>query len=79
MARLRAQLHVAPFVDAGDAWTRSASLSDVKLSWGAELSSDVVAGYVLPLTLTAGVGWGHDGAGRYPDSRQTYVRLGYGF
>jgi hypothetical protein len=51
----------------------------VKLSWGAEISSDIVAGFVLPLTLTAGVAWGHDGAERYPDSRQTYVRLGYGF
>jgi len=72
-------VHVASFLDAGDAWTRRASLSDVKLSWGAEIASDVVAGFVLPLTLTAGIAWGHDGAGRYPDSRQTYVRLGYGF
>jgi hypothetical protein len=39
----------------------------------------VVAGFVLPLTLTAGVGWGRDGADQVPPTRTTYVRIGYGF
>jgi hypothetical protein len=72
-------LHATVFADAGHAWTATPRLRDVKTSWGIEAASDVVAGFVLPLTLTAGIGWGHDGAGVLRDDRQLYVRLGYGF
>jgi dipeptidyl aminopeptidase/acylaminoacyl peptidase len=71
--------HGSLFVDAGNAWTGRVRAADTKTSSGFEIGADVVAGYVLPLTLTAGLAWGHDPAGRFPDSRQIYGRLGYGF
>ena len=72
-------LHATGFVDAGNAWTRDASWADVKTSVGAELSTDVVAGFGLPLTWTVGVAWGHDGAGLLPDDRRVYARVGRAF
>ncbi len=44
---------------------------------GAEVSTDVVAGYGLPLTATVGVAWGHDGT-RATGAR-VYARLGRAF
>jgi outer membrane protein assembly factor BamA len=73
-------LHATLFADAGDAWrSGGARPGDWKGSWGGELSTDVVAGFVLPLTLTGGVAWGRDGESRVPPTRTAYVRLGHGF
>jgi hypothetical protein len=38
-----------------------------------------VLGYALPLTVTAGVAWGRDGAGVVGDNRQAYTRVGLAF
>jgi hypothetical protein len=72
-------VHGALFTDAGHAWTGPFRKDDVKISMGAELSANVVAGYSLPLTLTIGAGWGHDGSGRVADGVATYVRVGRAF
>ncbi len=57
-------LHGAVFADAGHAWTGRARWPDVRLSIGAELSTDTVVGFALPVTFTAGAAWRRDGAGR---------------
>jgi hypothetical protein len=72
-------IHGALFADVGHAWTTQFRRADVKLALGAELSANVVAGYSLPLTLTVGAGWRHDGAGRIADGVATYVRIGRAF
>jgi outer membrane protein assembly factor BamA len=72
-------LHAAVFVDAADVWTREFRAADMKTSAGLEFSADIVAGYALPLTVAAGIGWGHDGAGRVEDARTFYVRVGHAF
>ncbi len=72
-------VHAAAFVDIGHAWTGPARWADRKTGVGVELSADVVAGYGLPLTWTAGVGWGRDGAGLLPPTRSFYFRAGRSF
>ncbi len=72
-------LHGSVFADAGHAWTSGFQLSDLKVAAGVELSTDVVLGYGLPITLTAGVARGHDGAGRVPATTTGYVRIGRAF
>ncbi len=72
-------LHATAFADAGNAWSAGGSWSEVKTSVGAELSTDVVAGFGLPLTWTVGAAWGHDGAGLLPDQHRVYVRVGRAF
>ena len=72
-------LHATVFSDVGHAWSGRFRASDVKSSWGAELSADMTAGYVLPLTWSAGIAWGRDHSGGVPDNRRVYVRLGHGF
>ena len=72
-------MHATVFADAGHAWTGRFRTSEVKTSWGAEASADVVAGYALPLTWTAGIAWGRDGAGGVRSGREVYVRIGHGF
>jgi hypothetical protein len=67
------------FVDAGNAWGGPAPADGVKWAWGAELGGSIVAGFVLPVDLFAGVAWGHDPSGTYRDTRRAYVRFGYGF
>jgi hypothetical protein len=69
----------AVFADAGNTWTQAFRAGDVKTSAGVEISADFVAGYVLPFTATAGVGWGHDGSGRVPNGHTIYLRLGRAF
>jgi len=73
------RVYAAGFVDAGHAWTRTFRLGDARTSVGAEFSADVVLGYVLPLTATAGVAWGHDGSGLVASGATTYVRIGRSF
>jgi hypothetical protein len=72
-------VHAAGFFDVGHAWTGAFRTDDLKRSWGGELSTDVVLGYALPLTFTAGVAWGHDGAGVVGDNQQAYTRVGLAF
>ena len=72
-------VHAAAFADVGHAWTGTARWSDRKIGYGVELSADVVAGFGLPLTWTAGIGWGRDGAGTIPDAREVYFRVGRSF
>jgi hypothetical protein len=71
-------VHGAVFVDAGQAWDAGFSLRDVKSSVGVEASADVVAGFVIPLTLTVGTAWTRD-----PTSNRSgvagYVRIGPSF
>jgi hypothetical protein len=55
-------LHGAIFADVGHAWTGAARWSDARLSIGAELSTDTVVGFALPVTFTAGAAWRRDGA-----------------
>lgn len=56
-------IHGSLFVDAGHAWTDAARWRDLRVSVGTELSADAVAGFVLPVTLTAGGAWRRDPAG----------------
>jgi outer membrane protein assembly factor BamA len=71
-------IHGAVFGDAGHAWSQSLEPGDVKTSFGAELSADVVAGYSLRLTVSAGAAWGRDGAARQTTSA-AYLRIGRSF
>jgi hypothetical protein len=70
--------HAAAFADAGHAWSNEFHLADVKTSLGGELSADVVLGYSLRLTFTAGAAWGRDGE-RGSDRATAYVRVGRAF
>ena len=71
-------LHAAVFVDAGHAWTQSLRPADLRLSAGAELSSDVVVGFVLPLTFTAGIAVRRDG-GEARGRATVFARIGRAF
>jgi len=72
-------IHGAVFADAGQAWTGPFHASDIKTSAGAELSANVVAGYVVPFTLSVGAAWGHDGSGIVGDGVTAYARIGKAF
>ena len=74
-------VYAAIFADAGHAWTASSQFraADIKTSAGLELSTDLVAGYVVPFTASVGIGWGHDGAGLIANGRTVYVRMGRAF
>ena len=72
-------IHAAVFADAGHAWTRTFSARDLKTSAGAELSIDIVAGYTLPFTASAGAAWGNDGSHTVGDRATVYFRLGHAF
>jgi hypothetical protein len=70
--------HAAAFADAGHAWSNDFRLADVKTSLGGELSADVVLGYSLRLTFTAGGAWGRNGQNG-SNSATAYVRVGRAF
>jgi hypothetical protein len=72
-------VHGAVFGDAGHAWTRAFRADAIKTSIGAELSANVVFGYFVPFTVTAGAARGHDGAGAVSDRTTLYVRIGRAF
>jgi surface antigen Omp85-like protein/WD40 repeat protein len=72
-------VHAAVFVDAGETWTRSFQADAMKISAGAELSSDVVLGYFARVTVTGGASWGHDGAHLVGDRITAFVRIGKAF
>lgn len=72
-------IHAALFADAGHTWTGAFRVHDLKTSFGAELSANVVAGFAVPLTVTAGGAWGHDGSRAVPNGATWYARVGYAF
>jgi hypothetical protein len=66
------------FADAGQAWTHEFHSRAARVSFGVELSADTVLGYSLPVTLTAGAAWRHDGF----EDRQSgavFARVGRAF
>jgi hypothetical protein len=71
-------LHGALFADVGSAWDRHRTSDDVRASFGAELSADVVVGFSLPVTLTGGVAIRHDPSGR-ADGPAVFARIGRAF
>jgi hypothetical protein len=71
-------LYAAAFLDAGNAWDGPFAASRIKRSYGAELSLDLVLGYSLPLTCSAGIAFPQDPSG--PRTRPAaYFRLGRSF
>lgn len=72
-------VHAAAFVDIGHAWSSSPRWGDRKIGYGAEISTDVVVGFGLPVTLTGGLAWGEDGAGLVAQAREVYFRVGRSF
>jgi hypothetical protein len=72
-------VHASIFTDVAEAWTQRFAARDIKLSAGAEISANVVLGYGLPVTMTAGAAWGHDGSGLVGDRWRGYVRIGRAF
>ena len=72
-------MHAAVFADAGQAWTRAYDRHAMKLSAGAQLSADLVAGFFAPFTVSVGAAWGHDGSGRVDDRATAYFHLGKAF
>ena len=72
-------VYAAPFVDAGETWTRRFDIASLKASAGLELSASVVAGYHFPLIATAGVARGHDGSGTVPRCVDDLISVGRAF
>lgn len=71
-------IHGAVFADVGNAWERDFRSADLRRSFGAELSFDVVLGYALPFTFTTGAAWRDDGAARRRDAT-AFARIGRAF
>jgi hypothetical protein len=71
-------VHGALFADAGAAWTTRYTRESRRASAGFELSADVVVGYSVPLTLTAGLAWRHDPTGR-ASGTAVFARVGRAF
>jgi hypothetical protein len=67
------------FIDGGRVWDRESSAGGLKTSAGGELSLDVVLGYAMPLTCTAGIAWRHDPSGFAGRGPVAYVRVGPAF
>jgi len=72
-------VHGAVVADAGEAWTNTFRAGAIKTPIGAELSTNIVAGFVYPVTLSVGTAWGHDGAGVVGNRQTVYVRIGKAF
>ena len=72
-------VHAAVFADAGHAWTQTFDAGAIKYSTGAELSTNLVAGYSIPFAATIGAAWGHDGSGLLRDRATVYFRVGTAF
>jgi Tol biopolymer transport system component len=71
-------VHGALFVDVGEAWTTTAVWHDVSASFGGEISTDTVIGFVLPITMTGGVALRRDGPARENDL-VVFGRIGHAF
>jgi len=72
-------IHAALFGDAGQTWSTHVTAHDLKTSFGAEISANLVIGYVGALTTTAGAARIHDGAGLVADDTRAFFRVGYAF
>ena len=72
-------VHAAVFADAGQTWTREFQSNAIKTSAGAQLSANLVAGFIAPFTITVGAAWGHDGRDPVPDRVTAYFRVGKAF
>jgi hypothetical protein len=72
-------IHASGFVDAGNASWPGFLIHDTKVSVGGEASVDLVAGYTLPMTLSAGAAWTRNGGSVPFDGPTFYVRLGRAF
>ncbi|MGE5812966.1 MAG: BamA/TamA family outer membrane protein [Acidobacteriota bacterium] len=72
------QVHGALFADAAHAWRSTFRMADVRTSVGLELSSDVVLGHYLPLTITGGVAFRRDPA-HVQEGAMGFWRIGYAF
>ena len=71
-------VHGAVFVDAGAAWSRRLTRDRFRVSAGAEISSDLVFGYLVPLTVAAGAAWRHDPT-RETTGAAVFARVGAAF
>jgi hemolysin activation/secretion protein len=71
-------LHGTVFADAGQAWNDDFRLADVKTSVGAEAALDIVAGFAIRLTVTAGAAWIRDPTRRL-SAGAVYFRIGPSF
>jgi hypothetical protein len=72
-------LHAAAFVDAGNAAWKRLLINDTKVSVGGEASLDLVFGYALPVTLSAGAAWTRRGQSAPFDGPAAYFRVGRAF
>lgn len=72
------QFHAAAFVDTAHAWRDSFRLGDTHASAGLEVSSDIVVGHYLPLTVTGGVALRRDPTHRR-EGAAGFWRIGYAF
>jgi hypothetical protein len=72
-------IHAAIISDVGETWTRAFSSDALKVSAGAEISANIIAGYSLPFTITGGAAWGHDVSGIRVDGVTGYFRVGKAF
>jgi hypothetical protein len=72
-------IHAALYADVGHAWTGAFRRRDLKTALGAELAANIVAGYSLPLTITAGVAWRRDPSRTVESGGAAYMRLGKAF
>ena len=71
-------IHGALFADVGSAWDTDRTSDDVRASFGAELSADVVIGFSVPVTVTGGFAMRHDPSGR-ADGPAVFARIGRAF
>ncbi len=58
------RIHIAPFLDIGNAWVKSFSISDLKKGIGFELRGDFNFSYYFPITISAGFAYGMDKGGK---------------
>jgi hypothetical protein len=71
-------VHGAVFADLGQAWTDTPRWRDVSTSVGVEISADVVVGFVLPMTVTAGAALRREGPAGERDV-VAFGRIGHAF
>jgi hypothetical protein len=72
-------IHGAVFADAGETWSTAFRADAVKTSAGVEASCDVVAAYLVRLTIALGGAIGHDRSGAVPARSLLYFRIGKAF
>lgn len=58
------RIHLSPFLDLGNSWIDSFSLSDLKKGIGVELRTDFILSYSIPITASLGIAKGFDIGGK---------------